>query len=119
MAAQSTNNNAMLYYTLDGTLPTTNSLLYSTPFVLTNNATVTANAFEGGFDNSIAANALFTVQPLYLTSFGFNSNSVFQLELSGIAGSNYVLQATTNFIDWTPITTNIGTTNLLYLMDID
>lgn len=116
---QSANNNAMLYYTLDGTLPTTNSFLYSTPFMLTNNATVTANAFEGGFDNSIAANALFTVQPLYLTSFGFNSNSVFQLELSGIAGSNYVLQATTNFIDWTPITTNIGTTNLLYLMDID
>ncbi|HMD53879.1 MAG TPA: chitobiase/beta-hexosaminidase C-terminal domain-containing protein, partial [Phycisphaerae bacterium] len=116
---QSTNSKAMLYYTLDGTLPTTNSLLYSTPLVLTNNTIVTANAFAAGFDNSVAASALFTVQSLYLSSFGFGSNNVFQLQLSGATGSNYVLQATTNFIDWTPLVTNVGPTNLLELMDVD
>jgi hypothetical protein len=62
---------------------------------------------------------MFIVQPLHLTSLGLNSNRVFQLELSGTAGSNYVLQATTNFINWVPLATNKGATNLLDLMDID
>jgi hypothetical protein len=109
----------MLYYTLNGTLPTTNSLLYSSSLFLTNNVILTANAFETGFDNSVAATALFNAQPLYVTSAGFSPNNEFQLELLGMTGSNYVLQATTNFIDWTPIVTNMATTNLLNLMDGD
>jgi hypothetical protein len=116
---QAPDTNATLYYTLNGTLPTTNSLLYSSPLLLTNNVILTANAFETGFDNSVAASAFFNAQPLYLTSMGLSPNNGFQLELLGMTGSNYVLQATTNFIDWTPIVTNIGTTNLLNLMDID
>jgi hypothetical protein len=116
---QAPDTNATLYYTLNGTLPTTNSLLYSSPLLLTNNVILTANAFEAGFDTSVAASALFNAQPLYLASMGFSPNNGFQLELLGMTGSNYVLQATTNFIDWTPIVTNMGATNLLNLMDID
>jgi len=116
VALQSTNDNATLYYTLDGSLPTTNSLPYSAPFTLTNSVTVTASAFETNFNNSVAASALFLVQPLYFTSAGF-TNNVFQLELSGASGSNYVLQATTNLINWTPISTNMATTNLINLFD--
>jgi hypothetical protein len=116
---QPPDTHATLYYTLNGTLPTTNSLLYSSPLLLTNNVILTANAFEIGFDNSVAASALFNAQPLYLTAMSFSPNNGFQLELLGMTGSNYVLQATTNFIDWTPIATNTGTTNLLNLMDTD
>jgi len=116
---QAPDTNAKLYYTLNGTLPTTNSLLYSSPLFLTNNVMLTANAFETGFDNSVAASALFNAQPLYLTSMSFSPNNGFQLGLIGMTGSNYVLQATTNFIDWTPIVTNMATTNLLNLMDGD
>ena len=84
---QSPNTNATLYYTLDGTLPTTNSLLYSAPFTLTNSATVTANAFETNFNNSIAANALFIVQPgIIFTSEGFSTNGAFQLGILGYGG---------------------------------
>ncbi len=118
VALQSTNGGAILYYTLDGTLPTTNSFLYSTPFTLTNSATVMASAFETNFNNSIAASALFIINPsVFFTSQGFFTNNTFQLGFSGVSGNTYVLQATTNFINWTPISTNIASTNLFNLFD--
>jgi hypothetical protein len=109
--------NAVLYYTLDGTLPTTNSLQYSGPFSLAGNAVVSANAFETNFINSIAATALFIVQPLQFTSGSFLSDGEFQLQFAGAPGSNYVLQASTNLLDWTPLSTNPAQSNLLYLLD--
>jgi uncharacterized repeat protein (TIGR03806 family) len=109
--------NATVYYTLNGALPTTNSFVYTTPFLLTNSATLTASAFESGFDNSIGAAARFIIQSLYFTSGGIFTNNVFQVGLAGAAGSNYVLQATTNFIDWTSISTNQAVSNVLNLVD--
>jgi len=117
VTVQAPDTNAAVYYTLNGALPTTSSPLYSIPLVLTNGAMLTANAFESNFDNSIAASALFIFQPLYFTTFGFTTNNSFQAGFLGAAGSNYVRQATTNFINWTPLTTNLGTTNQLNLVD--
>jgi PA14 domain-containing protein/chitobiase/beta-hexosaminidase-like protein/Big-like domain-containing protein len=114
---QSTNASALLYYTLDGSLPTANSSLYSAPFVLTGNATVRVSAFETNFNNSVAASAAFLVQPLHFTSSGFLVNGQFQLGFAGMVSSNYILQATTNLINWTPISTNMATTNLFNLID--
>jgi hypothetical protein len=111
--------NATLYYTLDGSLPTTNSFVYSGPFNLFSNATVSVNALETGDYNSVAAGALFQVQPLYFTAENFLTNRQFQLGFSGVPGSNYVLQATTNFTTWTPISTNLAGTNLLEWVDPD
>jgi hypothetical protein len=54
LTLQSPDTNAALYYTLDGTLPTTNSTLYTGPFELTASAVVTANAFETNYVNSVA-----------------------------------------------------------------
>ena len=115
---QSTNTSAALYYTLDGTLPTTNSFLYSGPFVLTNNTTVTANAFETNFKNSVGVSAMFTVRPLiFFTSENFTASNVFQLEFSGVTNNNYVLEATTNFVNWVPLNTNMSSTNPFSLVD--
>jgi hypothetical protein len=42
----------------------------------------------------------------------------FQLSVTGVTmGSNYVLQVTTNFSTWRPISTNLATTNALILFD--
>jgi chitinase len=110
--------NATLYYTLDGTLPTTNSFLYSVPFTLTNSATVMANAFETGFNNSVAANATFIIAPsIFFTSENFLTNGTFQVGFSGVPDRNYVLQASTNLLDWTSLSTNIAPTNLFNLVD--
>jgi hypothetical protein len=108
---------AQLYYTTNGTLPTTSSFLYGGPVLLTNSTTFLASAYESNYSHSIAAAAVFTLQPLYFTSAGCLPGGQFQLGVMGVAGNTYVLQATTNFIDWTPLNTNTATTNTFNLLD--
>ncbi len=110
------NTNATIYYTLDGSLPTTNSLRFPGSLTFYNNATLAASAFAPGYNNSVAASALFLVQPVAFTSQGF-SNQVFQLGFTGIPGSNYVLQTTTNLINWAPLATNTALTNQFIWFD--
>ena len=50
---------ATLYYTLDGTTPTTNSILYTEPFVLTKTAGLNVVAVTPGSPNSSVASATF------------------------------------------------------------
>ncbi|HXR03328.1 MAG TPA: chitobiase/beta-hexosaminidase C-terminal domain-containing protein, partial [Verrucomicrobiae bacterium] len=113
---QPPDSNAAIYYTLDGSLPATNSLLYSVPFDLTNNATVSAAAFETNYGNSVAASALFLVQPVRFSTESF-SNGILQMQFIGAAGSNYVLLASTNLANWTPMATNPATTNGIIFTD--
>jgi hypothetical protein len=109
---------ATLYYTLDGTLPTTNSTLYVAPFTLTNSVTLEANAFETNFINSVATTAQFTIEPpVYFTSVVALNNNVFQLNLAGTLGASYVLQSSTNLINWVNLSTNTPTTSLFNLTD--
>jgi len=109
--------NAAIYYTLDGSLPTTNSLRYAGPFSLFTNQTVSASAFETNFINSAAASASFNVQPLYFAAENFLVSGPFQMGFVGVAGSNYVLLASTNLTSWTPVSTNLETTNQFNLFD--
>src|SRR5207247_10473175 len=53
---------ASIYYTTDGTTPTTSSTLYSnTPFALNSSATVQAIAVLNGYSNSNVASAGYTI----------------------------------------------------------
>jgi len=96
-----------MYYTLDGSVPTTNSTRYAGPFRLTNGATVLANAWEPGYVESVVGVADLNVAPgSYFTSpIGF-SNGFFNMTFTGPAGSNYVLQTSTNLLQWTSVSTN-------------
>ncbi len=111
--------NAALYYTLDGSLPTTNSFLYTGGIRLTNSATLSANAFETGFNNSVAASALFIINPgiYFIGGSDTFSNGVFQMQFSGPAGSNYVLQASSDLTNWVSIGTNTPLSTPFYLTD--
>jgi hypothetical protein len=52
---------ATLYYTLDGSTPTTNGLHYTGPFVITNSLSVKARAFQTGAVNSQVTAATFII----------------------------------------------------------
>lgn len=44
--------------------------------------------------------------PVYLTSFALRANGIVQAQASAIAGTNYVLQGSTNLTSWTSLHTN-------------
>jgi len=110
---------AMLYYTLDGSLPTPASTLYSAPFTVTSSATVTANAFEPGYVNSVAATGSFTIVPPLNNIFapGFLANGSFQMQYWAAAGQSYILQTSGDLIHWTSLSTNAPATVPFTLVD--
>jgi hypothetical protein len=113
--------NATLYYTLNGTLPTTNSTLYSGPFDLTSSAVVMANAFETNYVNSVAVSGTFTiVPPLYsLFAPSFLTNGSFQAQYWAPAGQTYILQTSTDLLNWTSLSTNVPSSAPFTLVDPD
>jgi hypothetical protein len=68
-------------------------------------------------DFGVAVYGLEAPLPVSFTSASFSSNGAFQLGFPGVSGINYVLQATTNLIDWTSLTTNQASNNFLDLLD--
>ena len=52
-----------------------------------------------------------------LTGTAFSNIGAFQLELTGLIGKNYILQTTTNLVNWTPLLTNTTTAIPFYLTD--
>ena len=118
---QQTNANAALYFTLDGTLPDTNSFLYTAPFLLTNSATVSANAFAAGFNNSIATKAVFALAsgvPSGISFVGTGSltNGVFIAQVSARPTACTSLQLS-DFSTWIPVNTNVPASSPFELVD--
>jgi hypothetical protein len=116
--------NAAIYYTLDGSLPTTNSILYTNAFSLTNASTLRAVAFTNGFTPSVAALAYYgppaatanvqvtmtvnTNSVTFTVTPGSNATCVALTESlpTGLAatnvtaGGNYI--ASNNVVEWGP-----------------
>jgi hypothetical protein len=60
-----TAENATIYYTIDGTAPTVNSLKYSEPFVLKGNATVKTIAVRAYSKTSLPGSVDFRIETLW------------------------------------------------------
>jgi len=85
--------------------------------VLTNSATVNANAWEAGYVNSVVGTAQYTILPgIFFLSPEF-SGGAFQMTFAGPIGSNYILQVSTNLTQWTSISTNSPVTSPFTLSD--
>ena len=57
-----TTSGATIYYTTNGTNPTTSSSVYSTPIAISENTTIKAMAVKSGYNNSPIATAEYTIE---------------------------------------------------------
>ena len=66
----------------------------------------------------LAATAVFTINhSVFFVSNGVFTNNGFRMLVSGTAGKSYVLQASTDLFNWTPLNTNVASSNYFNLTD--
>jgi uncharacterized repeat protein (TIGR03806 family) len=108
---------ATIYVTLDASAPTTNSAVYTGPLLLASNATVTAIAARPGFVDSVAVSEAFVVNSFRLVPQSYSPNNGQFIFRVGTAPGSYVVQCSTNLVNWTCIGTNTAPGNLLEFVD--
>jgi hypothetical protein len=85
---------------------------------VTNSVTVNINAWAPGYTNSVVGSAQYTILPgIFFLSPGGFTDGLFQMSFAGPVGSNYVLQASTDLLQWTSISTNTPATSPFVLSD--
>lgn len=87
---------AAIYYTVDGTAPSTTSTPYSAPFAINEACTVQAIAVLEGMDNSNVASATFTI--IETATYGYVKTVT--------SGKNYLIFANDKIAN--PLTSNYG-----------
>ncbi len=90
----STNPTSTVYYTLDGSIPTTNSILYTNVFALTNAAMVKAVSIQPNGTSSLVGQAFFGQASTQETIVGFGFNGAGWTLNGGAASTNNVLTLT-------------------------
>jgi uncharacterized repeat protein (TIGR01451 family) len=76
-------------------------------------------ASNPGGSAATAPSSLVLDSGLRLDSFVLDpTNGVIQMRLVGVANSNYVIQATSDFVTWLPIATNTPANGLWYFSDL-
>ncbi len=94
---------ATIYYTIDGTDPTTNSSVYSEPFTVTTTTTVKAMAVKTGLNNSDVMSATYTIiEPMTIAAARVLANNEYALVqgvVTFIDGRNIYVQDETAGID--------------------
>ena len=113
---------ANIYYTLDGTTPTTQSTLYTGPVAITASATLSAIAAASGYSNSGVESATYTIQsgggsspssPPAITSLSPASatagGATFTLT---VTGTNFTPDATVDWNGTALTTTYVSATQL-------
>ena len=86
--------NATIYYTTDGTNPTTNSLVYSSAIQVASTTTIKAIAVIDGVSSSVAT-ATYTINIPYTINFNPGSGSCATLSETGTSGTTFTLPTAT------------------------
>jgi hypothetical protein len=93
VAIATTTGGATIYYTTNGTTPTTSSTVYSTPVSVTATETLNAIAVESGYTNSAVGTAAFTINgaaatPVFSPAAGTFSSTQSVTLTDGTSGSS-------------------------------
>ncbi len=94
--------NAQIYYTTDGSTPTTSSTLYTVPFTISASTTVKAIAVSQYFANSAVASAYLQLDPN-------TANLPTTNLLAWLKSDNGVTTSSSNVTQWTDLTGNGNT----------
>lgn len=86
-----TTSEASIYYTVDGSTPTTSSTLYTTPFTVTNSCTVKAFATKSGFTDSEIASKTISIRTVtILFEEDFEGTGLGQMSQYSVEGDSKV-----------------------------
>jgi hypothetical protein len=95
-----------VYYTIDGSLPSDQSILYTQPFLLEASATVRVVAVASGISSAIVS-ADFVVaatNPVFALQISVIDPANFLIELpESQTALSYQLQSSTNLVSWAPL----------------
>lgn len=91
VSINTTTSDASIYYTVDGSTPTTSSTLYSAPFPVTNSCTVKAFATKSGFTDSEIASTTISIRTVtVLFEEDFEGTGLGQMSQYSVAGDSKV-----------------------------
>jgi hypothetical protein len=82
------------------------SLLSAQPADAGSYSVVLTNAAGSVTSTAAPLTVLLPAPPIMLSAPSYGANGVFQFNVVGAAGSNYVIEASTNLTDWLPLETN-------------
>jgi glucosylceramidase len=98
VAISTATTGATIYYTTNGSTPTTSSLVYSSPINITSTTTIRAIATKSGLDNSSVGSATYTINgPEFLVGAIYrvtarHSNKVMEVAGSSLANGALIQQ---------------------------
>lgn len=113
----SATTDAEIYYTIDGTNPTSNSALYSGFFTINSSSVVRARGYKSGFSESLPAKASFTINvaelsvtPSTQTVSADNETTSFDVANTGSGDMEWAASVISGE-SWLSITSGISGTN--------
>ena len=105
---------AQLYFTIAANAPVGATAVTFTNGIL---ASPAGQAIDGA--NYVPGSITIVAGPARLGTVARAQNGLVQFEVTGSYNGNYVIQASNNLIDWTPLGTNIAVNGIIQLQDND
>jgi formylglycine-generating enzyme required for sulfatase activity len=108
VALETTFSGGTIYYTLDGSKPSASSTRYTAPFTVSQSSTLRTIAFSSdGSQSALGDHVSITITASVAFLTIAVADPLVHITLSGEVGKTYVIEASSNLVDWRPVSTNL------------